>query len=152
MKPEMAKLYKGGEHWAVNKWEGFENVTTHAYPSATHGNRFVLNYVNKIGAAAYAKFEEIGSAPTGTTIAKPSFTVSPKGQASIGPLFVMEKMVNDFNAETANWRYAMIMPGGTTAGVTKGPNGGAMAFCHECHQGAEGADYLFFLPEDVRAK
>ncbi|MEX0344269.1 MAG: cytochrome P460 family protein [Rhizobiaceae bacterium] len=148
----MAGAYKGGEHWAVNKWEGFGSVTTHAYPSGTHGNRFVLNYVNKIGAAAYAKYEDIGTAPTGTTVAKPSFTVSAKGQASIGPLFIMEKMVNDFNADTANWRYAMIMPGGVTAGVTNGPNSSAMGFCHECHQGAEDADYLFFLPEDVRAK
>ena len=148
----MATLYKGGGHWAVNKWEGFDNVTTHAYPSGTHGNRFVLNYVNEIGAGAYGKYEDIGSAPTGTTVAKPSFTVSSAGQAAIGPLFIMEKMVNGFNAQTANWRYAMIMPGGATAGMTKGPNGGAVAFCHECHQGAEDADYLFFLPEDVRAK
>lgn len=148
----MASAYKGGGHWAVNKWESFDNFTKHAYPSATHGNRYVLNHVNSIGSATYAKYDEVTAMPIGSTIAKPSFVVSAKGQASIGPLFVMEKMTKGFNEGTADWRYAMVMPGGTTVGLTGGANSGAMGFCHECHEGAEDNDFMLFLPEDVRAK
>ncbi len=150
LEAEMRKAYKGGGHWAVGKWKGFQNVTTHAYPSATHGNRFVINTVNKIGAEAYKKWGEAGTMPIGATIAKPSFVVSGNGQASIGPLFIMEKMTRGFSKETADWRYATIMPGGATMGITGGVNSAGMGFCHECHEGASDADYLFFLPDDVR--
>ncbi|MDA4844373.1 cytochrome P460 family protein [Hoeflea sp. E7-10] len=111
-----------------------------------------MNYTNDIGAKAYAKYEEIGSAPIGTTSAKASFVVDAKGQASLGPLFIMEKMTRGFNAATADWRYAMVMPGGQTVGLTGGAGSDAMTFCHDCHTGAEDADYLFFLPEEVRAR
>ena len=144
--------YKGGGHWAVNKWQGFDNFTTHAYPSATHGNRFVLNYVNKLGSKAYANYGGVNPMPIGTTAAKASFTVSASGQASIGPLFIMEKMVRGFNSETGDWRYALVMPGGQTVGLTGGANSAAMTFCHDCHVGAEDDDFLLFLPEEVRAR
>ena len=77
--------YQGGGHWAVNKWQGFDHFSKYAYPSATHGNRFVLNYTNKIGSAAYAKYGGVNPMPIGTTAAKASFTVNAGGQASIGP-------------------------------------------------------------------
>jgi len=148
----MAASYKGGGHWAVNRWQGFDAFATHAYPSATHGNRFVLNYTNDIGSDAYATYGAANPMPIGTTAAKVSFTVSAAGQASIGPLFIMEKMTRGFNAETNDWRYAMVMPGGTTVGLTGGRNSAAMAFCHDCHITGEEADYMLFLPEEVRAR
>ncbi|MCP4315405.1 MAG: cytochrome P460 family protein [Hyphomicrobiales bacterium] len=148
----MAASYKGGGHWAVNKWENFVHFAKYPYPSATHGNRFVVNYTNKIGAEAYAQYGAVNPVPPGTTSAKASFVVDAKGQASIGPMFIMEKMTSGFNAATADWRYAMVMPGGTTTGITGGPGSDAMTFCHDCHTGAEDADYLFFLPEEVRAR
>ena len=152
LEDKMAASYRGGGHWAVNRWQGFDNFTKYAYPSATHGNRFVYNYTNDIGSDAYARYGEVNPMPIGTTTAKASFTISASGQASIGPLFIMEKMVRGFNAETGDWRYAMVMPGGQTVGLTGGANSAAMAFCHDCHVGAEDADYLFFLPEEVRAR
>ncbi|MEM7464074.1 MAG: cytochrome P460 family protein, partial [Pseudomonadota bacterium] len=106
--------------------------------------------VNKIGADAYQKYEDVQAMPIGSTIVKPSFTLSSDGQASLGPFFVMEKMVRGFDAETADWRYAMVMPGGQTVGITGGTNSAAMNFCAECHSGAEDNDQLFFLPEEVR--
>ena len=147
----MKASYKGGGHWAVNKWTGFTNVTTHAYPSATHGNRFVVNYVNAIGKDAYSQYADEAKMPIGTTTAKPSFVVNASGQASLGPLFIMEKMTNGFNKDTANWRYAAILPGGGTMGITGGQNSAAMGFCHTCHEGAEDADFMFYLPEEHRA-
>lgn len=112
----------------------------------------MVNYTNDIGADAYAQYGGVNPVPPGTTSAKASFVVDAKGQASLGPLFIMEKMTRGFNADTADWRYAMVMPGGTTVGLTGGAGSDAMTFCHDCHIGAEDADYLFFLPEEVRAR
>jgi hypothetical protein len=152
LKSELAASYKGGGHWAVNQWENFVHFSKYPYPSATHGNRFVVNYTNEIGAEAYAQYGDVNPVPPGTTSAKASFVVDANGQASLGPLFIMEKMTRGFNAATADWRYAMVMPGGTTVGLTGGAGSDAVTFCHECHAGAEDADFLFFLPEEVRAR
>jgi hypothetical protein len=90
--------------------------------------------------------------PIGSTIAKPSFTVGKDGQAHLGPLFIMEKMTRGFNADTANWRYAAILPGGNTMGVTKATNSAAVAFCHECHVAGEDNDYMLLIPDEYRVK
>jgi hypothetical protein len=152
LKPVMAKAYKSGGHWAAKKWTGFEVVSTQAYTSATHGGRKVINAVNKIGSKAYQTYEDVKSMPIGSTVAKPSFTIGKDGQANLGPLFIMEKMTRGFNADTADWRYAAVMPTGATMGLTKGMNAGAVAFCHECHVSGEDNDYMLFLPEEVRKK
>ena len=152
LKPVMAKSYKGGKHWASTRWKGFTRVSTQPYTSATHGGRMVQNLVNKIGRTAYKKFEELKEAPIGTTVAKPSFTVGKDGEAKLGPLFIMEKMTRGFNADTADWRYAAILPGGGTMGVTKATNSAGVTFCHESHVSGEDNDHLLFLPEEYRVK
>jgi hypothetical protein len=150
--PVMVKSYTGGKHWASITWKGFTQVTTQPYASATHGGRKVQNFVNKIGLNAYKKFDNIKSVPTGSTMAKPSFTIGKDGQANLGPLFIMEKMINGFNADTADWRYAAILPGGGTMGVTKAVNSAGVTFCHECHVSGEDNDYLLLAPEEYRVK
>ncbi len=152
LKPVMTKSYKGGKHWAATRWAGFTRVSTQPYASATHGGRQVQNLVNKIGRNAYKKFDDITVMPIGSTIAKPSFTVGKDGQAHLGPLFIMEKMTRGFNADTANWRYAAILPGGNTMGVTKATNSAAVAFCHECHVAGEDNDYMLLIPDEYRVK
>ncbi|MGB7206583.1 MAG: cytochrome P460 family protein, partial [Anderseniella sp.] len=152
LKPVMAKSYRGGEHWAATKWSKFTKVSTQPYTSATHGGRKVQNLSNKIGLKTYKKFEDIKKMPVGSTLAKPSFTVGADGQANLGPLFIMEKMVKGFNAETADWRYAAILPGGGTMGVTNGANATSVTFCHECHVSGEDNDYLLLVPEEYRVK
>jgi len=150
--PMMKKAYKGGQHWAATKWSGFTNVSVQPYTSATHGGRKVVNLANKIGAKAYQKYEGVKNMPIGSTLAKPSFTIGKDGQANLGPLFIMEKMTRGFNADTADWRYAAIMPNGATMGVTMGVNAGSVAFCHQCHSSAEENDYMLFQPEEFRRK
>ena len=86
----------------------------------------------------------------GSTLLKPSFTIQANGKAALGPLFIMEKMKKNFNKETANWRYAMVMPGGALFGVTKGKNSAGLKFCHDCHTSGEENDYMLFQPEEVR--
>lgn len=150
LQPKLKAAYAKGDHWAAKKWTDWSVLSTMGYRSETHGGRFVQNAVNPIGAAAYGKYEEVKAMPIGSTIAKPSFVVAPDGQASVGPLFLMEKMTRGWNSETADWRYAMIMPDGSTFGITKGHNAAGMGFCVECHAGAEDNDYMLFMPDEFR--
>ena len=108
------------------------------------------NASNKLGAKAYGKYDETTAMPIGSTLAKPSFTVGKNGAATMGPLFIMEKMTRGWNKDTADWRYAMVMPGGATFGVTKGAGSAKLGFCHECHVGGEDNDFMLFLPEELR--
>ena len=65
----------------------------------------------------------------------------------------MEKVAGDFNAASGDWRYTMIMPNGTVAGITKGAGSATVEFCNECHTAmADDQDYLFFLPDEFRVK
>lgn len=129
------------------------NFATAPYISATHGERFVTNYVNEVGDEAYGRYEEIGQMPAGGIVAKPSFTISKDGEAELGPLFLMEKMEDGFHDASDDWRYSMVMPDGTLAGETQGHNADQVEFCIGCHMAApEESDSLLFLPGDLRAQ
>ena len=131
------------------EFSGWDLVRTAPYAAATHGGRYVSNYVNAVGAASYRTWEEGGPAPVGTVLAKDSFTVTASGAVGVGPLFVMEKMASDFNAASGNWRYSMVSPGGEIVGETNGAGSDMVAFCIDCHMAAE-RDSMFFLPEAFR--
>ncbi len=89
IKAELTAGYaKSGDLFAAN-YQAAERYSKVPYQSFTHGNRFVNNYTN---AEAYGRFEESDAMPQGTQIAKDSFVVSPNGDLSGGPLFLMEKM------------------------------------------------------------
>lgn len=135
---------------SVQGYQGWLNVARTPYRSATHGSRYVNNYVDAQGDYRYARYEDGGMMPQGTTIAKDSFVVRPDGKVAVGPLFVMRKMGPGFSEETGNWRYTMIMPNGKVAGTTGGRNSQAMQFCNDCHMAMQDQDYLFFLPEEFR--
>jgi hypothetical protein len=131
----------------------WKNFATAPYPSATHGNRFVVNHVNEVGADAYGRYEEIGEMPVGGIVAKPSFSIAPDGEAQLGPLFLMEKMDEGFYEPSDDWKYTMVMPDGTVAGETQGRNAGQVEFCIGCHMAAdETQDSLLFLPEQLRVR
>jgi hypothetical protein len=135
----------------VRSYQGWRRLNTVPYVSATHGSRYVNNYPGPEAAAAYAKFEDIGTMPAGGRIAKDSFTVTPDGRVAVGPLFVMEKMDQGFDPATHDWRYAMIMPDGSLFGVTGGQGSQNVQFCAECHAiVAAEQDSLYFIPEEYR--
>ena len=135
----------------AQEYQGWERLNTQPYVSATHGSRYVNNYPAPEAAEAYGRFEEVGAMPAGGRIAKDSFTVSPDGRVSVGPLFLMEKMEEGFNAASDDWRYAMIMPDGSLFGMTNGQGSQNVAFCAECHAiVADDQDSLYFMPEEVR--
>lgn len=135
----------------MENYTGWENVATSPYPAATHGNRYVNNWVNAIGAERYKKYEELGQMPVGSVIAKDSFTVAASGSVAAGPMFLMEKMADGFQSDLGNWKYSMVMPDGSVFGQTNGKNSAGMVFCSDCHAVVgEDQDYLMLLPEEVR--
>lgn len=139
-----------GDDTAKNypKWR---RLNVAPYRSATHGQRFVNNYVNRAG-AAYAKAEESGMLPVGSIVVKDSFVSMEGGATKPGPLFVMEKMPAGFNYVSGDWRYTMIMPDGSVFGETKGANSERVEFCISCHLAREKYDHLFYVPKEYRPK
>jgi len=148
---EMAKAYSlSRDPVALNypRWRRFNRV---AYPSGTHGARFVNIYGNAFARPLYNQIEIGQAMPESTILAKDSFAVTDDGRAFAGPLFVMEKMAAGFDPEARDWRYSMIMPDGSYYGVTGGENANKVQFCITCHQTAgDENDHLFFIAEDLR--
>ena len=150
--PALKKTYRSGQHFVADgRWAKWKNFARHPYAGSTHGGRYLVNYANPMAAKVYGQYEKLRHMSPGGIIVKPSFTLE-GGKPKPGPLFVMEKMTKGWNKATMDWRYAMLLPGGKTYGVTKGPNGDKVAFCHECHASAQDTDALMFLPEDARVK
>lgn len=149
---EMAKAYgKSDNDLAVSftSWRRYSKVP---YVSATHGQRYVQNYANNAG-RAYGLYENAGTLPEGTNLAKPSFSVNKVGKVALGPLFLMEKMGAGFSEASGDWRYSMIMPNGTLFGATKGKGSAKVEFCIGCHISvAPDQDSVMLLPEDYRVK
>ncbi|MGI9331758.1 MAG: cytochrome P460 family protein [Gammaproteobacteria bacterium] len=135
-------------------WERFNTVPSE---SATHGQRYVNNYANKIAAATYLQYESVTAMPIGSVLAKHSskinisFKINKKGKAVAGPLFLMEKMPAGFNAETRDWKYWAVMPNGNLMGVTGGEKSDKVKFCAACHNGmGVKTDAMTFLPKEYR--
>ena len=145
---DLAKAYGESGLAIARDYQEWKLYSTSPYQSATHGSRYVHNYSNE---PAYGRFEDAGAMPKGAVMAKDSFTVSAKGQAKIGPLFIMEKMGSGFSPATDDWRYTMVMPDGSLFGQTKGKASEQMQFCADCHLATD-TDSLFFMPEEVRRK
>ena len=150
---ELKAAYAKAGLGVVKDYDRWTNANTAPYVSDTHGGRLVNNYANSQGGYLYVKFEDSGTMPAGSVLAKDSFVAQPDGRLAIGPLFVMEKMNDGFNAESGDWRYTMVMPDGSVFGRTKGAGAASVEFCNACHAAtAETQDYMFFLPEEHRAK
>ncbi|MET1416653.1 cytochrome P460 family protein [Roseibium sp. HPY-6] len=121
-----------------------------AFPAAPgfHGGRFLMTYVNSIGADEYLKYKaENVTVPAGTRIAKESFSVDGDGKVSKGPLFLMEKVAGGKSPDTGDWYYMMVSPNGSPQAVN------VITACSECHLenfGEQGG--LGYPVEDARIK
>lgn len=120
------------------------------YLSAAHGNHYLSNYVNAIGADTYGKFERGGAHPVGTVIAKDSFSLTRSGEILLGALYLMEKMPSGFNHASGDWKYALIRPDGTFVGETNGSGRERVEYCIGCHLAKQNQDHLWFLPRAFR--
>lgn len=117
------------------------------YVSATHGQRYVNSYANRM-AHNYGTLAEGEKLPMGSVLAKDSVTVTDEGNVHPGALFVMEKLAEGTSPETADWRYIMVMPDGSLFGDTMGARSDAVGYCHECHEAVADRDYTFFVPDE----
>ena len=130
-------------------YQGWRRMNTAPYLSATHGNHYLNNYVNDIG-AAYGRFERAGKLPVGTIIAKDSFSMTRGGEILLGGLFVMEKMPGGFYDVTDDWKYTLIQADGTLFGETNGRGSKQVEYCIACHLAKKHQDHLWFLPKSYR--
>lgn len=141
--------YSRSGNAAAASYQGWRRVNTAPYLSATHGNHYLNNYVNEIG-AAYGRFEKAGRLPVGTVIAKDSFSMTRGGEILLGGLFVMEKMPGGFNDVTDDWKYTLIQADGTLFGETNGSGSKRVEYCIACHLSKKHQDHLWFLPKPYR--
>jgi hypothetical protein len=141
---------QGGDPVAV-AYQGWRRFNRAAYRSQTHGERFVNHYGND-KAAGYGRFEKLAPLPVGAVVIKDSFAVARDGAVVGGPLFMMEKMAAGFESGAGAWRFMMLSPNGSLAGITGGPGDDRVRFCATCHkQAGPEHDYLFFMPKKWRA-
>lgn len=133
----------------AGNYQTWRRVNTAPYLSATHGNHYLNNYVNEIG-AAYGRFEKAGRLPVGTVIAKDSFSMTRGGEILLGGLFVMEKMPGGFDDVTDDWKYTLIQADGTLFGETNGRGSKRVEYCIACHLAKKDQDHLWFLPKAYR--
>ena len=134
----------------AGSYQGWRRMNTAPYLSARHGNHYLNNYVNEIGAAAYGRFEKAGKLPVGTIIAKDSFSMTRSGEILLGELFVMEKMPDGFNYVSGDWKYTLFQADGTLFGETNGTGSKRVEYCIGCHLAVERQDHLWFLPKSYR--
>ncbi|MFQ5935558.1 MAG: cytochrome P460 family protein [Acidiferrobacterales bacterium] len=140
----------GRSGWAVAaKYQAWRRHNTVPYRSLTHGNHYLNNYSNAT-AKAYGAFENAGTLPVGSIIAKDSFAVTESRGIVLGPLFLMEKMPPGFYDVTADWKFVQILADGTLLGETNGEGAERVDYCIGCHLAAERHDLLYFLPKDYR--
>lgn len=148
--PELKAGYGASGRPAGRDYASWPRYNKAPYLSATHGNLYVNNYANETG-AAYGRYEEAGTLPVGSLVAKDSFIVTRDGSVSPGPLFVMEKMPEGFNYVSGDWRYSQINPDGKVVGMTRGAGAERVEYCIACHLAVEQQDHLFFVPDKLRA-
>ena len=71
----MAGLYANSNHPIAKQYLDWKKYNTAPYISETHGKRYLNDYANK-KAMAYEQFENAGTFPEGSIIAKDSFLVT----------------------------------------------------------------------------
>ena len=142
----------GAKRWVpggyVADYRNWTPVTTMPASPGFHDGRFLMTWVNTVGAAEYMKYAEEGvNIPPGTVIANETFEVTEKGKVKNGPLFIMEKVVLGVSPETDDWFYMLVAPNGQPQAIP------VITDCSECHQGNFGHQGgLGYPAEDVRVK
>lgn len=147
--PSLRLGYGASGDPAGSAYQDWARANSKPYRSAAHGATYVNNYVNAAG-GAYLRYEQAGTLPVGTVIAKDSFSVVEGGDIVLGSLFVMEKMPSGFNFVSGDWKYSQIRADGTLLGETRGPGAERVEYCIACHLAREEQDHLFFVPQEVR--
>ncbi|MEZ5863017.1 MAG: hypothetical protein R3D25_02670 [Geminicoccaceae bacterium] len=144
----MAKNYALSGVPAARFYRSWRRANRAPYRSATHGDRYVNNYVNAIAAGRYGRLADGEAMPVGGILAKDAIAVDRQLRVFDGPLSIMEKMPEGYDPEGRDWRYVLILPDGSIFADSSGINREGTAFCGTCHQRAgDAADHLFFIPD-----
>ncbi|MHA1528434.1 MAG: cytochrome P460 family protein [Alphaproteobacteria bacterium] len=127
-----AGYMKGDKKWIpaefVADYRNWTPANTLPANPGFHGGRFLLTWINEVGAEEYLKFaDEDVNIPAGAVIAKESFAVTVAGKVKKGPLFIMQKVEAGVSPETNDWYYMAVAPNGTPMAVN------VMKACNECH-------------------
>ncbi len=141
--------YERSGHPVAEMYQGWKRYNTAPYFSISHGNHYLNNYANPT-AKAYGAFEDAGTMPVGSIIAKDSFSITTSRGIVLGPLFIAQKMPPGFNYVTSDWKYTEILPDGTVLGETNGEGAERVEYCIACHLAVEHQDHLYFVPEQYR--
>ncbi|WP_171238715.1 cytochrome P460 family protein [Ruegeria sp. HKCCA5763] len=145
----MARGYAAAQLDLILNYQSWPLFNDAPYISATHGRRFVNSYANRM-AHNYATLQKGEELPMGSVLAKDSMTVTDEGRIHPGAMFIMEKLANGANPDTADWRYIMVLPDGSVFGDTLGDRAGEVAYCHVCHEQVADRDYTFYVQEEYR--
>jgi hypothetical protein len=145
----MARGYAAARMDLIRNYQNWPLFNDAPYISATHGQRYVNSYANRM-AHNYGTLLEGEALPMGSVLAKDSMTVTDEGNVHPGAMFVMEKLPEGTSPDTADWRYIMVLPDGSVFGDTTGDRSAAVAYCHDCHEQVADRDYTFFVPEEYR--
>ncbi|WP_179379128.1 cytochrome P460 family protein [Jannaschia marina] len=140
MSDRMFEGYTKEGNEIAGEYRDWQVTATRAAVAGPHQNRFLLTFVNEIGAEQYLKFEEDIEMPVGTILAKESIG-GRDGEARVGPLFIMEKV--DDAPEFGNWFYSGVQPNGKELKISQ-------KFCHDCHGGFDFQDSMGYPVEEVR--
>jgi hypothetical protein len=149
----MVRAYIASGDRTAAHYRGWRRFNDAPYLSDTHGNRYVNNYANAVAVdGGYGHLKPGARMPAGAIIAKDSFTYTTDGKLFPGALFIMEKLAEGTSANTADWRYAMILPDGSIFGDSAAGGAAKMEFCHVCHSQRAAFDSLYFIPEEYRRR
>ena len=141
---------QGDKKWIpaefVDTYRAWGKAVTGPAAPGFHGGRFLLTWVNEAGFDEYVEYDtENAEMPVGTVIAKESFEVSDTGEATPGPLFIMQKVEEEKTPDTDGWYYMMVAPNGEPQAVP------VMTACNDCHSSfGDAQDYLGYPVEEVR--
>jgi hypothetical protein len=147
---ELAGMYAISREPAAAQYRRWTRHNLAPYLSATHGNRYVNNYANRLAADYAAVATQGGRLPAGAIIAKDSFTVTHDKEVFGAALFLMEKLAPGTSPGTGDWRYVMILPDGSFIGDSRGAGAEDVAYCHGCHLRRVATDFLFHVPKPYR--
>ncbi len=149
LKERMAGGYALAKLPVIKNYQSWKIYNNQPYISATHGQRYVNNYANKL-AKDYGVLKNGEVYPVGTVFAKDTITVTEQKKTFPGAMFVMEKLEKGASPDTADWRYIMVLPDGSMFGDTSGDDPETVEYCHDCHIQKSREDYVFFVPEEYR--
>ncbi len=149
LKERMAGGYDLSKLPIIKNYQSWKQYNNQPYISATHGQRYVNNYANRL-VTNYGKLKKGGAYPVGTVFAKDTITVTSQKKTYPGAIFIMEKLAKGKSPETADWRYVMVLPDGSMFGDTVGDQPEEVEYCHACHIQKSRQDYVFFVPKKYR--